>query len=112
MGELGEFVKHYEDFKALDVQVLAVSVDPPDKGKWAHDKLTATFPFLSDSKREVMELYGTRSPEYHNREGGSINTPTLVLIDKTGTIRWIHQATNYRVRATVEEDLAQARKLK
>ena len=112
MSELGEFVKHDKDFKAMDVQVLAISVDPPDKGKWAQEKLNATFPFLSDSKREVMELYGTRSPEYHNREGGIIYTPTLVLIDKTGTIRWIHQATNFRLREAIEEDLAQARKLK
>lgn len=111
MGELGELVKHYAEFKALDVQILAISVDPPDKGKWVEEKLNAPFPILSDSKREVMELYGTRSPEYHNREGGSINTPTLVLIDKTGAIRWIHQATNFRVREAVEEDLAQARKL-
>jgi hypothetical protein len=35
-----------------------------------------------------------------------------VLIDKGGTIRWIHQATNYRVREGIEEDLSQARKLK
>ncbi len=112
MSELGEFVKHDKDFKAMDVQVLAISVDPPDKGKWAQEKLNATFPFLSDSKGEVMELYGTRSPQYHNREGGIINVPTLVLIDKTGTIRWIHQATDFRVREAIEEDLAQARKLK
>ncbi len=112
MGELGEFVKHYSEFRPLDVQLLAVSVDPPDKGKWTKEKLNAPFPFLSDSKREVMELYGTRSPEYHNHEGGSINTPTLVLIDKTGAIRWIHQATNFRVREAIEEDLGQARKLK
>jgi peroxiredoxin len=112
MSELGEFVKHDEDLRAMDVQVLAVSVDPPGKGKWAQEKLNATFPFLSDSKGEVMELYGTGSPVYHNREGGIINTPTLVMIDKTGTIRWIHQATNFRVREAIEEDLAQARKLK
>lgn len=112
MGKLGGFVKHYEDFKALDVQILAISVDPPAKGKWAQEKLSATFPFLSDSKHEVMELYGTRSPEYHNHEGGSVNTPTTVLIDKAGTIRWIHQATYYRVREADEEDLAQAQKLK
>ncbi len=95
----------------MNVQVLAISVDPPEKGKWVEEKLKAPFPILSDSKREVMELYGTRSPAYHNREGASINTPTLVLIDKTGTIRWIHQATNFRVREAIEEDLAQARKL-
>jgi peroxiredoxin len=111
MGELGEFAKHAEDFKKLDVQILAISVDPPDKGKWAAEKLDATFPFLSDSEHKVMELYGTRSPEYHNRQGGSINTPTLVLIDKSGTIRWIHQATNFRVRESVENDLAEARRL-
>ena len=94
------------------MQVLAISVDPAERGKWVEDKLKASFPILSDSKHEVMELYGTRSPEYHNREGSSINTPTLVLIDKTGAVRWIHQATNFRVREAIEEDLAQARKLK
>jgi peroxiredoxin len=105
-------VKHDADFKRLDVQILAISVDPAEEGKSVEEKLKAPFPILSDSKREVMELYGTRSPKYHNREGGTINTPTLVLIDKTGTIRWIHQATNYRVREAIEEDLARARKLK
>ena len=111
MGELGEFVKHEAEFKALDVQVLAISVDPPERGQFVQEKLKADFPILSDSKREVMELYGTRSPKYRNREGGSINTPTLVLVDKSGIIRWIHQATNFRVREAIEEDLAQARKL-
>ncbi len=111
MGELGEFVKHEEEFKKLGVQILAVSVDPPDKGKWAAEKLHASFPFLSDAKQRVMKLYGTRSPEYRNRQGASLNTPTLVLIDKTGKIRWIHQATNYRIRESVEKDLAEARKL-
>jgi peroxiredoxin len=112
MGELGELASHAAEFKALNVQILAISVDPPAKGKFVKERLKAQFPILSDSKREVMELYGTRSPEYHNHSGGSINTPTLVLIDKTGTIRWIHQATDFRVREAVEEDLAQARKLK
>ena len=112
MGELGEFAKHDSEFKALDVQILAISVDLPDKGKSVEEKLKASFPILSDSKREAMKLYGTRSPHYRNHEGGSINTPTLVLIDRTGTIRWIHQATNFRVREAVEEDLAHARQLK
>ena len=112
MAELGEFVKHDADFKALDVQVLGVSVDPPDKARVAQDKLKAPFPILSDAKAGLMELYGTRSPANRGPGGSFINTPTLVLIDKTGTIRWIHQADNFRVRAPIEEDLAEARKLK
>ena len=53
MGELGEFVRHEDDFKALDVQVLAISVDPAERGKWVEEKLKAPFPILSDSKHEV-----------------------------------------------------------
>ncbi len=59
-----------------------------------------------------MELYGTRSPVYKGPGGTAINTPTLVLIDKTGTIRWLHQAANYRVRATISRDLEEIRKLR
>ena len=61
MGELGELVKHNADFKQLDVQLLAISVDPLEKVKWVEGKLKAPFPILSDSKQAVMELYGTRS---------------------------------------------------
>ena len=50
MGELGEIAKHDADFKKLDVQILAVSVDPPSRGKWVEEKLKASFPILSDSK--------------------------------------------------------------
>ena len=111
MAELGEFVKHYQELQALDVQVLAVSVDPVGKVSEARAKLKAPFPMLSDSDDKVMDLYGTRSPEYKNRDGAAINTPTLVLIDKTGTVRWLHQAADYRIRAPISEVLNEIRKL-
>ena len=105
-------MKHHEEFKALDVQVLAVSVDPPEKARETQQKLRAPFPLLSDSKHEAMEAYGTRSLAYHGPGNNTINTPTLVLIDRTGTVQWIHQATDYKVRAPVSQVLAEARKLK
>jgi peroxiredoxin len=92
--------------------LLGVSVDPPEKGRFVQEKVKAPFPILSDSKREVMDLYGTRSPIHQGPDGGSISTPTLVLIDKGGVIRWIHQTARFRVRSTIEEDLAEARKLR
>jgi peroxiredoxin len=95
----------------LDVQTPAICVDPPGNGEWVEEKLKAPFPTLSDSKRDVTELYGTPSPRYLNHEASTINTPTLLLIDRTGTIRWIHWATNFLVRGAVEKDLAEARKL-
>ncbi len=111
MAELGEFVKHYQQLHGLDVQVLAVSVDPVEKSIETKEKLKAPFPILSDSKDKVMDLYGTRSPVYKGENGAAINTPTLVLIDKTGTIRWLHQASDYKIRAPITEDLNEVRKL-
>ena len=111
MAELGEFVKHYEELRALDVQVLGVSVDPPEINRGVQQNLKAPFPILSDAKHEAMEAYGTRQPTKGPDEG-IINTSTLVLIDKTGTIRWIRPADDYRVRAPIEQVLSEARKLK
>ena len=111
MAELGEFVKHHQELQDLDVQVLAISVDPIEKVRETRAKLKAPFPMLSDSRDEVMDLYGTRSPIYKNHAGAPINTPTLVLIDKSGTIRWLHQAADYRIRAPISEVLNEIRKL-
>lgn len=66
---------------------------------------------LSDSQNQVMDLYGTRSLVYKNHTGAAINTPTLVLIDRKGTIRWLHQAADYRIRAPISEVLNEIRKL-
>lgn len=57
-----------------------------------------------------MEAYGLRNPEHEGPP--PINIPTLVLVDRTGKIRWIHQAEDYRVRLPVQEVLSEARKLK
>jgi peroxiredoxin len=111
MAELGEFVKHYQELQILGVEVLGVSIDPLAKVSEARAKLKAPFPMLSDSDGKVMDLYGTRSPVYKNRDGAAINTPTLVLIDKSGTIRWLHQAPDYRIRAPISEVLNEIHKL-
>lgn len=90
---------------------MAISIDPIEKARETQSKLKAPFPMLSDSHYEVMELYGIRLPVYKSRNGLAINTPTLKLIDKTDTIRWLHQAADYRIRAPVFEVLNEIRKL-
>ena len=111
MTELGEFIKHQKELKELDVQVIGVSVDPPDKAKFAADKLGATFPILPDPDRKVMKLYGIESPIYNGKDGLPLNTPTLVFIDHQGIIQWIHQAPYYRTRAPVLDTIQHARSL-
>lgn len=92
--------------------MLGISVDPIEKAHETQEKLKTPFPILSDSGEKVMRLYGTQSPIYKGPGGSAINTPTLILIDKMGTVRWIHQAQNYKVRSPISEVLAEAGKLK
>jgi len=108
MAELGEFVKHQEDFDALGVEIIGISTDTTEKGRETVAQLKTPFPILSDEKGLVMDLYGTRNPDVD----GLLNVPTLVLIDSKGIIRWIHQAEDYRVRAPVERVLQEIRRIR
>ena len=111
MGELGELAQHYNQFRALGVEVVALSVDPLPQARQVWRRFGRRFPVLSDAKFHAMQLYGTRSPEYKNQLGISVNTPTLILIDAQGVIRWVHQAENYRVRSSWQNDLAHCREV-
>lgn len=92
--------------------ILAVSTDPLEKARWSQSKIQIPFPVLSDDKRTAMNLYNTVSlSAYPAPDGGKYNHATLILIDATGTIRWIYRNPDYTVRATVTDDLAEIRKL-
>ena len=104
-------MKNYDELIALDVQVLAVSVDSVEKARGTRDTLKISFTVLSDAGRKVMELYGTRNPQQDFGED-PINIPTLVLIDRAGKVRWIHQAEDYRIRAPISKVLDAARQLR
>ena len=96
----------------MNTVIVAVSTDPIEKAHWSKEKIKIPFPVLSDVKRTAMNLYNTRSLSgYKGPDGRPYNHATLILIDATGTIRWIYRNSDYRVRSTVEEDLAQIRKL-
>jgi hypothetical protein len=45
----------------------------------------------------VLDLFNIRHHQA-NPKGKDIALPTMILTDKTGIIRWTHQAEDYRVR--------------
>jgi len=57
------------------------------------------FPLLSDLRAVVVDRYRLRDPEYKN----GIPHPTVIILDQTGTIRWMKIESDYRVRPTNEE---------
>ena len=106
MMELGEFTKHYMEFQAANVEILAISTDGMDETRWTQEKVGTQFPVLSDAQREVLTLYGTRSlSAYPSPDGGAYNHAALILVDKSGIVRWIYRNADYRVRASVADDL-------
>lgn len=89
-----------------------MSTDPIEKAQFDKEKGHLPFPVLSDHDRVAMNLYNTVSlSTYAAPDGGKYNHATLILIDANGTIRWIYRNPNYKLRATVAEDIEEIRKI-
>lgn len=90
---------------------MALSVDDLAKARLVKHELKILFPVLSDSQRSVLHLYGTALNINVGPHKGPFDMATLMLVDRTGTIRWIHVSTNYKVRLPVSEDIAEIKKI-
>jgi len=96
------------------VEVVAVSVDPPEISQALRRKLDLPIPFLCDVDGTLMAPLGIRD------DGGM--PPALVagavaktnpskdlflatnfLLDENAVIRWIYRPDTYRLRASVDE---------
>jgi len=66
------------DFRALNVQVLGISIDDEKSHKKFADKEKLNFPILSDTEKKVVKEYDVWNMFTANRES--------FLIDKNGTI--------------------------
>lgn len=72
-------------FQSYDTQVIGISMDGrPALAAWSK-QLNLTFPLLSDfyPSGKVVDLYGVRHM-------AGMPERALFVIDKTGTIRWVH----------------------
>jgi peroxiredoxin len=83
---------------------VAVSVDPPATTRAHLAKTGWTYTFLSDPKAEVIRRYDLLHPG--GGMAGDIARPAELLIDPTGTVRWVDLTEDYRVRARPETVLA------
>ena len=86
---------------ARGVQVVAISVDPPEINRTHTAKQGFTFMFLSDVKAEVVRRYDLLHPA--GFEGADISRPGEFLIDPTGTVRWVNLTENYNVRMKADD---------
>jgi peroxiredoxin len=96
----------YDKFKAAGADVVAISVDNPDKSKEMGAKLKVLFPLLSDQDRKVIKAY-----DLYNASG-NIAKPAVFVLDRRGIVRWSFFDEDYKVRPLNEVLLEELKKIK
>jgi peroxiredoxin len=81
---LADYAKVYKDFRAAGAEVVAISVDPPDRSAGLRKDLSIPFALLSDSDRATIIEWGVLNAA----EKGGIAIPATFLIDRERKVRF------------------------
>ena len=86
--ELCDMRDDWDQFATVDTVVIPISVDSTPTLKEYKSKYSMRSDFLSDFKRDVARQYGVLLEDrfYANR--------AYFLVDKVGTLRWVHVEDN------------------
>lgn len=86
--ELCDMRDDWDQFATVDTVVIPISVDSTPTLKEFKSKYSMRSDFLSDFKRDVARKYGVLLEDrfYANR--------AYFLMDKAGTLRWVHVEDN------------------
>jgi peroxiredoxin Q/BCP len=80
---LADYAKVYPEFRAAGAEVVAISVDPPDRSAGMSKDLSIPFSLLSDSDRATIIEWGVLNA----KEKGGIAIPSTFLIDRARKVR-------------------------
>ena len=102
--------KNLDQFNAVGIRPVAISVDSPEESRDLCQKAGYTFTFLSDPKAEAIRRYDLVHAG-QGINGQDIARPGEFLLDSSGTVRWVNLTENYWVRARPEQILEAAKTL-
>jgi peroxiredoxin len=83
-------------FEERGANLVAISVDPPERSKALAERLGVTFPVLSDVDLKVVRAYGVEDGE------NGIAWPAIFVVGTDGAIRWRSLAETYPERPASE----------
>jgi peroxiredoxin len=104
MVELGQLESLHEKFDARNTQIVAVSLDSPQESA----KTATKFPHLiivSDEKKSLSGAAEVIGPQ-RGPDGNLTVSPTTVLIDHRGNVRWVGRPDRFIERISPDEVLA------
>ena len=99
-----ELTEAHEDIKALNAEILAVSVNDLQDALTVVGEWLVTFPVLYDTSTKVSQSYAV----YDLLDDG-LAAPSMFIIDTEGVIRWKYVGTSAGDRpavSTIKEQLA------
>jgi peroxiredoxin len=104
MVELGQLERQHQEFESRGVRIVAASLDDVADTARTQEK----FPHLtvvSDHDRSLAKAADVIGP-HHSPTGGEAVSPTTVLIDRGGQVRWVFRPDLYITRLSPAELLA------
>jgi peroxiredoxin len=102
--------KNLDQFSAVGIRPVAISVDTPDESRDLCRKAGYSFTFLSDPNLDAIKRYDLVH-KGQGENGHDIARPAEFLVDTSGTVRWRMLTENFWVRARPEQILAAAKAL-
>lgn len=98
-SELRGFDQQLDEFRSRGIQVAAISADSPAEVREHAAKTGWKLQLLADPEVKAIDAYGLKhqvSPKQ------AISRPAELLVDPTGTVRWVDLTDDLRVRTRPE----------
>lgn len=104
--QLGELQAGYEDIKAQDAEIIAISADPLSLVNLTQQSLQLTYLLLSDENTEAIGAYNVI--DIGNM---SISRPATYIIDQDGRVAWKFLDVKFDTRVSSDQILTELKKL-
>jgi peroxiredoxin len=93
---LAEFREHYEEFRAIRVDLAAISIDGPEHSETLRALYQIPFPILCDTNAEVTKSWGLFDP----LEKGGIGRSAVFVIEPGLRVKYCSvDSTTTRIRS-------------
>jgi alkyl hydroperoxide reductase subunit AhpC len=103
MTELVQLERRHEEFSKKNARIIAVSVEGLDDAKVTQ----MGYPHLTVVSDEAHGLTDAAGVIHQNAapDGSDIDVPTTILVDKSGTVRWLYRSPSVISRLSPDEVL-------
>ena len=106
--DLQEWEQILDELAARNTRVVAVSPDRVDELREFGRKTGFKVTLLADPDNQVIRRYNLQNRNFTPRRGPfrELVIPTTLLIDNHGIVRWLDQASDFRIRRSAQEIMA------